>query len=363
MSHGHDLKIATIEQCKVRQKQQTYMKGASDLTLTNPQASVRGRIASSIVRLIVKGWARGDPPAVVRRARRVFGMPNFALRLYSRGIAVESISERSGNQTIKGEWILPAGSSDSEHVILYLHGGGYVSCTPQTHRPITTSLARLARCRVFSLDYRLAPEHPFPAAVDDAAAAFRWLVANGVSADNIAVAGDSAGGGLALALMLRLRSGGHALPACGVCLSPWVDLTGADVYRNGGSGVMFQAAKVATFAAFYLNGAAAENPEASPLFADLSGLPPLLIQVSSSELLLDDAVRLHRKAKRCGVASRLRVYPDLPHVWQILTPLLSEAKTALLEISAFVCNAWQRNASPKLASIHEGLTIQSTVGE
>lgn len=339
------------------------MKDASDLISTNSQPSRGGRIATWLVRVFVKGWARGDPPAVVRRARRVFGIPKFAVALYSHGVAIKPTREQSGNQTITGEWILPSGSSDSEHVILYFHGGGYVSCTPQTHRPITTSLARLARCRVFSLDYRLAPEHPFPGAVDDVAAAFRWLVANGVPAKKIAVAGDSAGGGLVLALMLRLRSVGHALPACGICLSPWVDLTGADVYRNSGSCSMFQPADIASFAGLYLNGAAAENPEASPLFADLSGLPPLLIQVSSTELLLEDAVRLHDKAKSCGVATTLRVYPGLPHVWQILSPLIPEAKTSLAEIARFVHNVWQHDVSVKLPSIHEAVTIRPNAGE
>jgi epsilon-lactone hydrolase len=337
---------------------------AQESVSVTARPSLRGRIATRMVRVIVKHWAKGDPPAVVRRARRVFGLPNFASLLQSRGIVIEQVdtgaaageaakagaekplaerigADQAGYYRIRGEWVRPHGLSDSGNVILYLHGGGYVSCTPQTHRPITTSLARMARCRVFSLDYRLAPEHPFPAAVDDAAAAFRWLVANGVSANKIAVAGDSAGGGLVLATMLRLRSTGVALPACGVCLSPWVDLTGADQYQNSGSCSMFQPADVATFAVLYLNGARAETAEASPLFADLSGLPPLLTQVSSTELLLDDAVRLHRKAERCGVASALSVYPGLPHVWQIFTPLIPEAKTAFAEIASFVGKAWE----------------------
>jgi epsilon-lactone hydrolase len=317
-----------------------------------------------MVRVIVKHWAKGDPPAVVRRARRVFGLPNFASLLQSRGVVIEQVdtgaaageaakagakkppaekigADQAGYYRIRGEWIRPLAGSDSGNVILYLHGGGYVSCTPQTHRPITASLARLARCRVFSLDYRLAPEHPFPAAVDDAAAAFRWLVASGVPAMKIAVAGDSAGGGLVLAMMLRLRSLGHALPACGVCLAPWVDLTGTDKYQNSGSCSMFQPADVATFALLYLNGAPAETAEASPLFSDLSGLPPLLIQVSSTELLLDDAVRLHRKAENCGIVSTLSIYPGLPHVWQIFTPLIPEAKTAFAEIASFMGKAWE----------------------
>lgn len=324
-----------------------------------------------MVRVIVKHWAQGDPLAVVRRARRVFGLPNFLSLLQSRGVAIEQVDvgeldnqveSRMGRATharpserkiesfeaaeykstgglVRGEWIRPQHLSDSAKVILYFHGGGYVSCSPQTHRPITTSLARLARCRVFSLDYRLAPEHPFPAAVNDATAAFRWLVANDIPANKITLAGDSAGGGLVLAVMLRLRSLGHALPACGVCLSPWVDLTGADKYQNSGSCSMFQPADVTTFAKVYLNGAPAATADASPLFADLTGLPPLLIQASSSELLLDDALRLYQKAMCSGVASTLSVYPGLPHVWQIFTPLIPEAKTAFAEIVSFVNKA------------------------
>jgi len=328
------------------------MSIGTDSVLANPKTSLRGRIASGMVRLIVKGWANGDPPAVVRKARRVFGLPNFAVGLYSLGVTIETVEAQAGGHRIKGEWIRPLGSVSPEHVIFYLHGGGYVSCTPQTHRPITTALARLARCPVFSLDYRLAPEHPFPAAVDDATAAFRWLVASGVPANKIAVAGDSAGGGLVLAMMLRLRSSGHALPGCGVCLAPWVDLTAADAYRNSGSCSMFQPADVASFAGLYLNGAAANTPEASPLFADLRGLPPLLIQVSSTELLLDDALRLHEKARRCGVACTLKVYPGLPHVWQLLTPLIPEGKLALMEIVSFIERTWKPTDSAGTASIN-----------
>jgi epsilon-lactone hydrolase len=336
-----------------------------------------------MVRVIVKHWAQGDPPAVVRRARRVFGLPNFLSLLQSRGVAIEqvdvgevddqvesriggvenraadarprerkiesfeAVAYKTTGGLVRGEWIRPQRLSDSAKVILYFHGGGYVSCSPQTHRPITTSLARLARCRVFSLDYRLAPEHPFPAAVDDATAAFRWLVARDIPATKITLAGDSAGGGLVVAVMLRLRSLGHALPACGVCLSPWVDLTGADKYQNSGSCSMFQPADVTTFAKLYLNGASAATAEASPLFADLTGLPPLLIQVSSSELLLDDALRLYQKAKRSGVASTLSVYPGLPHVWQIFTPLIPEAKTAFAEIVSFVNKAGEPCPPPR----------------
>jgi acetyl esterase/lipase len=194
----------------------------------------------------------------------------------------------------------------------------------------------MVQCRAFALDYRWAPEHPFPSAVDDAAAGFLWLVKSGVAPANIALAGDSAGGGLVIATMLRLRAQGHALPGCAICLSPWVDLTGACKYRNAGSCSMFQPDDIAVFGGLYLQGASPESPEASPVFADLRGLPPLLIQVSNKELLLDDAVRLHRKAISCGVKSTLSVFPELPHVWQILFGLIPEAGAALHEIANFI---------------------------
>jgi epsilon-lactone hydrolase len=302
--------------------------------------SLRGRIATRLVRVVVKRWARGDPPAVVRRARKVFGLPNFMNALHARGLEIEPVK----TPAVRGEWIRPKVCESRDRVLLYCHGGGYVSCSSQTHRAITTALARRLRCPVLAVDYRLAPEHPFPAAVDDATAAFTWLIQSGLSPQNIAVAGDSAGGGLALATLLRLRTSGHSLPACAVGLSPWLDLTGADKYRNSGSCSMFQPSDISVFAKLYLDGASAESEEASPIFADLRGLPPLLTQVSSTELLFDDAVRLHEKATRCGVRSTLSVYPGLPHVWQILAGVVPEAGQALDEIADFVSAIWRASA-------------------
>jgi len=288
-----------------------------------------------MVRAAVKHWARGNPEAVVRRARRVFGYPGFLTFIHSPGVKIKRVE----TPQVRGEWISPTSCSSPDRVVLYVHGGGYVSCSTRTHRPVTTALARMAQCRVFSLDYRWAPEHPFPAAVDDAVAALLWLVKDGVAPAKIAVAGDSAGGGLVIAAMLRLREQGFTLPGCAVCLAPWVDLTGADKYQNAGSCSMFQPHDVTTFAALYLNGASPELPEASPVFADLRGLPPLLIHVSSTELLLDDAVRLHGKALSCGVRSTLRIFPQLPHVWQILFGIVPEARTSLQHIANFICES------------------------
>jgi monoterpene epsilon-lactone hydrolase len=308
----------------------------TDVVPIIPKPSLRGRILTRLVRVVVKRWARGDPPAVVRRARQVFGFPNFLNFLYSGSLEIQSIDTGQ----VQGEWLIPKHRQAKNGVLLYFHGGGYVSCSPQTHRPITTALARLTQCCVFSLKYRLAPEHPFPAAVDDAAAAFQWLVESGVPPEKIAVAGDSAGGGLAIAVMLRLRERGLALPACAIGLSPWVDLTGGGKYRNTDSCAMFQPKDVAIFSGLYLNGASPESPEASPVFADLTGLPPLLIHASSTELLLHDAVLLHEKALQAGVKSTLSVYPGLPHAWQIFFGVIPEARIALEQIASFISAAF-----------------------
>jgi epsilon-lactone hydrolase len=300
---------------------------------TLPEApSLPARIIAGVVRLVVKRWPRGDYEKLVRRARRIFGLPTWMSFLVSREVTYEEVQ----GTDLCGEWVIPEANYFEEKVLLYLHGGGYVSCTPQTHRPITAPLARVLYQRVFVPDYRLAPEAPFPAAVDDAARAFAWLLEIGVEPQNISIAGDSAGGGLVIATLLRLRASRQPLPACAICLSPWVDLTGAASYGNAESCAMFRPEDVSAFAELYLNGKSPRLPEASPIFGDLHGLPPLLIQASTTELLFDEAVQLHEKAKKSGVDSTLRAYPGLPHVWQICLGLIPEANVALKEIAAFV---------------------------
>ena len=294
--------------------------------------SLRARILTRLVRLLVKRWPRGDYRALVRRARRLFGLPPWLSFAVSFGVHYERIASTD----LCGEWIIPQANDFDDRVLLYLHGGGYVSCSPQSHRPVTAALARLLHHRVFALEYRLAPESPFPAAVDDAAHAFVWLIDHGFQPQNIAIAGDSAGGGLAIATLLRLRSTQQPLPACAACLSPWLDITGECNYRNAESCAMFLPEDVPAFAEIYLNGISPRMPEASPVFGELTGLPPLLIQASSTELLLDEAMRLHQNAMQSGVDSNLRVYSGVPHVWQMFIFLMPEAATALNEIAAFV---------------------------
>jgi monoterpene epsilon-lactone hydrolase len=242
---------------------------------------------------------------------------------------------------LKGEWIEPengAGKPPAGRTILYLHGGGYYFCSPETHRPITVTLAREAAARVFAPDYRLAPEHRFPAAVEDAVASYRGLLAGGTRAQRIVIAGDSAGGGLALATLIALRDAGEPLPAGAVLFSPWTDLaaTGASITRNDKSDVMFHGRRIAQAGKIYLGDTPATTPRASPLYAELRGLPPLFVQASDSEVLLDDSTRLVEKAGRVGIAVSFRAWHNLPHVWQIFAGFLPEARAALAESAEFI---------------------------
>jgi monoterpene epsilon-lactone hydrolase len=277
-----------------------------------------------------RNW--GDERALARRCRRVFGMPGALTPLYGRGVAVKHATAK-----VRGEWIIPESSVSG--AILYFHGGGYIACSPATHRPITTRLARLTHLPVFAPDYRLAPEHRFPAALDDATNSYRYLIKeHDILPDTIAVAGDSAGGGLVLAVLVRLRDERVPLPACAVCQSPWTDLSGsgASIMENEGRCAMFHPQNIYDFAAAYLGDTSRTNPQASPLFADLSGLPPMLIQVGSTELLLDDARRVHQKVIDSGNSSVLDVYDDVPHGWQMLDPIVPEARAALQNIARFI---------------------------
>jgi epsilon-lactone hydrolase len=303
----------------------------------SPSWQARGLSAS--LRLFVRRHRWGsDAEAVARRARLLFGAPRPYQWLRSRGLNVRRVDERVG---VRGEWLEPSGADASAGVIFYLHGGGYVAGSAATQRPVTAALARLTASRVFSLDYRLAPEHRYPAALDDACAAYEWLLAQeGVDAHAVSVAGDSAGGGLTLGFLLRVRDAGLAPPACAVCFSPWTDLAGvgASVRANDGRCAMFHTENIEEFAAAYLPaGASPRDPYASPAHAaDLRGLPPLLLQVGSTELLLDDSRIIHDKIRAAGGASRLEIYEDLPHGWQMLDGLVPEARAALRQAASFI---------------------------
>ncbi|MCB1746940.1 MAG: alpha/beta hydrolase [Gammaproteobacteria bacterium] len=238
---------------------------------------------------------------------------------------------------VAAEWIVPAAVDDGR-VLLYFHGGGYVLGSVQSHRPMIERLAVACSARVLALNYRLAPEAPFPAAVDDAVAAYRWLLAQGTPAEKIALAGDSAGGGLTLAALVALRDAGEPMPACAVPISPWTDMegTGDSMLTRAAVDPMVQKAPLLQMAGVYLKGAEARNPLASPLHADFTGLPPLLIQVGDAETLLDDSTRLEPKLKAAGVEVTLEVWPDMIHVWHLFAPMLAPGQQAIERIGEFV---------------------------
>jgi acetyl esterase/lipase len=232
---------------------------------------------------------------------------------------------------VAGEWA--EGAAPAKAAMLYLHGGGYMACSPQTHRAITGSFAKRG-LKVFTPDYRLAPEHPFPAAVDDALAVYRAMVDGG---DGLVVAGDSAGGGLALALLLAAKAAGLPMPAAAMVFSPWTDLaiTGESITTNVKRDSMLAGNTMADGAGMYLNGADPKNPLASPLYGELSGLPPLLIHVGEAEILRDDAVRFAGRAEQAGVPVDLSVWDNMPHVWHLFQFFLPEARLALDQAAAF----------------------------
>ena len=238
---------------------------------------------------------------------------------------------------VPGEWVSAPGA-DTGRAVLYLHGGGYVIGSINTHRSLAARLARAAGARVLVIDYRLAPEHPHPAAVEDSVAAYRFMLAQGLKAARIAVAGDSAGGGLTVATLVAIRDAKLPLPAAGVCLSPWVDLEGIGESMTAKADLdpIVQKPGLLRMSAAYLGGKDPRTPLAAPIYADLSGLPPLLIHVGTAETLLDDAVRLARRAREGGVAVSYEAADDMIHVWHLFAPILDEGQQAIDRVGAFV---------------------------
>jgi acetyl esterase/lipase len=231
-------------------------------------------------------------------------------------------------------------------IVLYLHGGGYLFGSPKTHRQVLIAMARAFQAPAYGLDYRLAPEHPFPAAVEDAAQAYQWLLNRHPGAD-IVLAGDSAGAGLAIATAVGVRDAGFKLPKAIVAFSPYSDLavTGASVEANAKSCAMFTPRSIREAAAMYLAGADARDPRASPLYANLAGLPPMLLFASRHETLRDDTLRLAERAAAAGVKVELVVRDRLPHVWPVFVTLLPEARDAFATVTTFAERVGARNAA------------------
>jgi epsilon-lactone hydrolase len=242
---------------------------------------------------------------------------------------------------LPAEWVM-ADHAAADQRLLYLHGGGYVICSPATHRDLAGRISKAAGVAVLVLDYRLAPEHPYPAAVDDALAALRWMHDYGpkgaAPARATFVAGDSAGGGLTLATLIAARDAGVRLPNAAVALSAWTDLacTGNTMRTRADVDPMVTEAVLSRMVQDYLQGGEARQPLASPLYADLRGLPPILMQVGDAEVLLDDTTRVADKAKAAGVDVTMEIYPEMIHIFQLFAPMLPEGQQAIERIGAFI---------------------------
>ncbi len=243
---------------------------------------------------------------------------------------------------VSGELVEPA-TQPSKGVLVYMHGGGYFACSARTHRPYTTSFARHG-FRVFAPDYRLAPEHPFPAGIADGLAAYRAVRGQVGPSEPLVIAGDSAGGGLALVTMLQLRDAGEPLPAAAVLFSPFTDLvgTGQSRLKNTKRCAMFYGHDLSRAREFYLPDGDPRHPHASPLFAELHGLPPLLIHVGSHETLLDDSVQLADRAAAAGVQVDLKIWPVVPHVWQMFYQFVPEGRHSLAAAAEFLASSIAR---------------------
>ena len=248
-------------------------------------------------------------------------------------VTVETVSANG----VPAEWTATPGVA-RDAAILYFHGGGYVIGSLDSHRHMVSEAGRAANCVALALDYRLAPEHPFPAPVEDAVSAYRYLLAHGFKPERVALAGDSAGGGLVVAAMVAIREADLPQPGCGWALSPWIDMEaiGESMESKAAADPSVQKPGILDMARLYLGGADPRSPLAAPLYADFTGLAPLLIQVGAAETLLDDAIRLAQKAGAADVFVDLQIWPEMVHVWPLYWPELKAGKRALDDAGAFV---------------------------
>ena len=303
--------------------------------------TLRARIVSFLYRVFTKRRPARGREAFARQSRRIMGLPRplrFAWGLRP-GIRIDQ-RECGGVRCERVRWrtsYVQSPQHPPRAILLYFHGGGYICCSPQTHRPNTITLARLLEAEVMVPDYRLAPEHPFPAGLDDAFNVYRALCQT-TSAKQIVFAGDSAGGGLAIATALRAREERLDLPAAILTFSPWVDLTlgrEAELRPREQLDDMFYAESFAAYSDAYLQGIDPRTPFASPLFAQLDNLPPLLVEVSSTEMLCLEARQICKRWADAGNLVELNVSLGVPHGWQEVTPCLPEARESLRRAADF----------------------------
>jgi len=292
--------------------------------------SFRSRIIQRIMH-DAKDAFFADLPVEVRR-RRIDAAARRAIRV-PRSVCLQTIAADG----VPSDWLEP-GNAVPGRAILYLHGGAYVICSPTTHRGLAGNIAHASRARLLLIDYRLAPEHPFPAALDDALAAYHWLLGKGYLPEHIAIGGDSAGGGLTLATALSLRDNNGKIPAALFLLSPWTDLTfsGESIHTRANRDPLLQLNDDGWLIEAFANGHPLTHPYISPLFADLHGLPPTLIQVGTEEILYDDSARLEQKARLAGVDISLETWPGMWHVFQAFAPYVPESQQAIDKIGEFI---------------------------
>lgn len=282
------------------------------------------------------------------RKMNVFGGDRFDVNHYRRQAAVASKIFRKHRKVkvcivdaggVPSEWLIPLQAS-AERVLLYMHGGGFMSGSSKTHRPFVSKIAFLSASRALSINYRLAPENPFPAGLEDCVTAYRWLLQSGYSSDKIIVAGDSSGGNLALALVVALRDSGYPLPAGAIGISPNTDLalTGASHITRASVDIFFGkvSTKIQTVVRNYIGDYDPRHPLISPLYADLRGLPPLLLHVGDHEILLDDTVQFAERARNAGVIVSYTAWPEMIHDFQLTESFIPEARDAIDEIVRFI---------------------------
>ncbi len=250
--------------------------------------------------------------------------------------------ERTTLAGVPCEWVWHERCAGVDPVVLYFHGGGYVAGCPASHRDLAWRLSRSAGARILMVDYRLTPEHPYPAPLDDALGVYRAVLDSGQPATRMAFAGDSAGGNLVLATLLGARDAGLALPAAAICLSPWADLThsGISIQSNASADALLPAQLLELAGAAYVGEHDPRSPLISPVFADFHGLPPLQIHVGADEILLDDSARVAERAEAAGVTVDYRVWPGVPHAFPVMARLLPEARAAIEQMGRFTRSQW-----------------------
>lgn len=293
----------------------------------------------SIKKMLIKASKRlveKDSTPDLHHMRHLLEMSTF-FYLLPWGVHYKKTKVQSGTHKIDADVIIPA-ESDRNKIILYFHGGGYTIGSSNSHRSLVGKLAKKTKTRALLIDYRKAPEHPYPAALEDALASYQSILKRGYLPQNVVFAGDSAGGGLVLSALMALRDKNKPLPAAGICLSPWCDLkaTGQSIQTNQDNDPLIEPNKMYKWASMYATDNPLDDPYISPLYGDFTNLPPLLIQVSDSEMLFDDAVRVTRKARKQGVNVTYQSWEGLIHWWHLFQRVIPEACEAIDKIAEFI---------------------------